>query len=276
LVCPSPAWSGRRATNREAVCAGIGERNLRIFRLGKLSPARSHALDFLFQLGNFMFEAGDLNFGRGGLAVSGFKLGQIPLDARLDLFQPLGHLGFRKVPVPRIDRFELTSADGNRCGSEQTSAPAHHDELTAHFADGRAIIFAEIGDGLEIRCQAACQPHRLDIALAFPLKPAARLNAVEIAVDIKNSLYKTMCDFQNVSQSNALILLALLIPPSPPVFGYNVLMQRDKSATHKRLPHIKPHIPRGFRRSALGKTSKASAPRAGYRLIRRADNGLRR
>ena len=113
------------------------------------------------------------------MAVSGLKLGQIPLDARLDLFHPLSHLGLGEVPVPLVDRFELAPVGGHCCGGEQARTPAHHDELAARFADGRAVVFAKIGDGLEIRCQAACQPHRLDVALAFPLKPAARLNAVE-------------------------------------------------------------------------------------------------
>jgi hypothetical protein len=34
------------------------------------------------------------------MAVSGFKLGQVALDACLDLLQPPSHLGFGKVPVP--------------------------------------------------------------------------------------------------------------------------------------------------------------------------------
>src|SRR5512139_4188063 len=37
---------------------------------------------------------------------------------------------------------------------------------------------------LEIRHQPAGQPHQLDVALALPLEPAARLDAVEIAIQI--------------------------------------------------------------------------------------------
>ena len=62
--------------------------------------------------------------------------------------------------------------------------PAHHNEFAANLADGRAVVLAEIGDGLEIGGEAARQPHRLNIALAFPLEAAARLHAVEVAVDI--------------------------------------------------------------------------------------------
>ncbi len=71
----------------------------------------------------------------------------------------------------------------SQMAGEQAGAPAHHDEFAANFADGRAIVLAEIGDGFEIRSQAARQPHRLDIALAFPL--AIR----PIALNRKNSLF---------------------------------------------------------------------------------------
>ncbi len=86
--------SGRFARSLHGARVGIGERNLRVFRLLKLRFDRFHALDFLFQPANFILEPGALDFWRRGLAVRGFKLGQIALDTRLDLFQPLGHLGF--------------------------------------------------------------------------------------------------------------------------------------------------------------------------------------
>ncbi len=91
--------SRRLARSLHGAGIGIGERNLRLFRLGKLRLDGFHALDFLFQLGNFALEAGDLDFRRGGLAVRGFKLGQVALDTRLKLFQPLGYLGLREIPV---------------------------------------------------------------------------------------------------------------------------------------------------------------------------------
>jgi hypothetical protein len=49
----------------------------------------------------------------------------------------------------------------------------------------RATNWAEVGDRLVIRRQPAGQPHHLHIAPGFALKPAARLNPVEIAVDIE-------------------------------------------------------------------------------------------
>ena len=61
---------------------------------------------------------------------------------------------------------------------------AQHHELRTGRADRRAIVAAEIGDRLEVRHQAAGQPHQLDVALGLALQPPARLDAVEIAVEI--------------------------------------------------------------------------------------------
>jgi hypothetical protein len=44
---------------------------------------------------------------------------------------------------------------------------------------------AEIGDGPEVRLQRPQQPDDLDVAVAFSLQPAARPNAVEVAIDVK-------------------------------------------------------------------------------------------
>ena len=59
-----------------------------------------------------------------------------------------------------------------------------HDEFAADVADRLAVVLAEVGDGLEVRRQATGQPHQLDVALGFALQATARLNPVEIAVDV--------------------------------------------------------------------------------------------
>jgi hypothetical protein len=46
------------------------------------------------------------------------------------------------------------------------------------------VVLAEIRDGLEVRHQVAGQPHQLDIALALELKPSARLDAIEISINV--------------------------------------------------------------------------------------------
>ena len=47
------------------------------------------------------------------------------------------------------------------------------------------MSLAEVGDRLVIRRQPADQPHHFHIAPGLPLEPTARLNPVEIAVDVE-------------------------------------------------------------------------------------------
>src|SRR5438132_13377894 len=47
-----------------------------------------------------------------------------------------------------------------------------------------AIVLTEVGYGLEVRHQPARQPNQLDVALALPFQPTARLHPVEVAVDV--------------------------------------------------------------------------------------------
>src|SRR5437764_670455 len=56
--------------------------------------------------------------------------------------------------------------------------------MTTHRLDRRAIIFAEVGNRLEVGCQPPGQPHQLDITLRFAFKPSARLHAIEVAIEV--------------------------------------------------------------------------------------------
>jgi hypothetical protein len=53
------------------------------------------------------------------------------------------------------------------------------DELRAGRADRGSIVTAKIGNGFEVRRKPPGQPHHFDIALAFPLKTPAGLDAIE-------------------------------------------------------------------------------------------------
>ena len=55
----------------------------------------------------------------------------------------------------------------------------------AHLADRFAVVLPEVGDRLVVRRKTAQQPHHLDIAQHLALQPAARLHAIEVAVNIK-------------------------------------------------------------------------------------------
>jgi hypothetical protein len=62
--------------------------------------------------------------------------------------------------------------------------PTQHNELATDASDSLAVVFSEVGDGFEIRHQTPGQPHQLDVALSFSLQTSARLDAVEIALDV--------------------------------------------------------------------------------------------
>ena len=68
---------------------------------------------------------------------------------------------------------------------EQAHLATQGDELRADLLHGRAVVFAEIGYGFVIRNEPSRQPQHFQIAASLTLQPPARLDPVEIAVDIK-------------------------------------------------------------------------------------------
>src|SRR4029077_7748426 len=75
--------------------------------------------------------------------------------------------------------------DGNARRREQAHLAAEFDEARAYPAQRQAVVFAEVRDRLVIRCEPTQQPHDLDIASSFSFEPPARLNPVQIAVNVK-------------------------------------------------------------------------------------------
>src|ERR1700746_3863941 len=57
--------------------------------------------------------------------------------------------------------------------------------MSTNFADGSAIVLAEVGNRLVIGYKPTQQPHHLNVATSLVLKPPTRLNSIEIAVDVK-------------------------------------------------------------------------------------------
>ena len=57
--------------------------------------------------------------------------------------------------------------------------------MGADLADGFAVVLAEVGDRLVVGNQAPGQPHHFHVATGLALVAAARLNPVEIAVDVE-------------------------------------------------------------------------------------------
>jgi hypothetical protein len=80
---------------------------------------------------------------------------------------------------------ELAAVDGNGGLRQQAHLAAQLDEPRTNLLDGGAVVFAEIGDGFVIRNEPSRQPHHFQIAASLTLQPPARLDSVEIAVDVK-------------------------------------------------------------------------------------------
>ena len=89
-----------------------------------------------------------------------------------------------KSLIARIDRLEFGTINGDARHAQQIKLAAQRHEGTADLTNGLAVVLAEIRNGLEVRRQLAGQPDQLDITLAFTLKPSARRNAIEIAINI--------------------------------------------------------------------------------------------
>src|SRR5262245_42314771 len=110
---------------------------------------------------------------------------KIARDALLDLRQAPLHLRPREVLVPVIDRLELAAIDRNTRFTKQAHRAAQRHEASTHPADGTAIVLAEIGDRLVVGNKPPGQPHDLDIAPGLALELAARLEPVQIAVNVE-------------------------------------------------------------------------------------------
>ena len=118
------------------------------------------------------------------------QLGRVELRkvARYALLQ-LGaapfHLPACEVLVAGIDRLELAAVDRNTRRRPQTHQATQFNKLNADLLDRSPAVLAEVGNRLVVRSEPAGQPHDLDIAPSLSLKPPARLNPIEIAVDVE-------------------------------------------------------------------------------------------
>ena len=90
-----------------------------------------------------------------------------------------------KIAISIIDRFELAAVDRDARLRQQTHLSTEIDEARARPADRRAIVLAEIGNHLVIGNEPSEQPYDFQVAAGLALKPPARLNPIEIPVNVK-------------------------------------------------------------------------------------------
>ncbi len=110
---------------------------------------------------------------------------QIPRDTLIDLCHAPRHLGLRKIPVTIVHGFELGPVDRNTGSGQHTDLTAERNEPGTDLADRGAIVLAEVRNRLVVANQASRQPHDLHVAPRLAFQPAARLQVIEIAVNLE-------------------------------------------------------------------------------------------
>src|SRR5688572_26810005 len=116
-------------------------------------------------------------------------------DRALSIFElrpPPLHLATREVLVAIVHRLELAAVDRHARRCQQAHLTAQIDEASANLADGLVIVLAKVGERLVIGYKAAREPHHLDVASGLALDVAARLDPIEIAIDVELQQHRRM------------------------------------------------------------------------------------
>ena len=88
-------------------------------------------------------------------------------------FDELGQRCAGEVAILVVDRLDPRAVHCQQLATEQIQLLAEQHELTEHWAEGLAVIAAEISDGLEVGLQVTQQPDDLDIAVGLGFQAAA-------------------------------------------------------------------------------------------------------
>ena len=117
------------------------------------------------------------------LSIEADHLVDTAFDVGFQTGEAAGDLVPGEVAIPVVDGFELAAADGNLIALQLADPAAQFHELRAGLADRASIRAAEFGGGFVVRHQPADQPHQLDIAPGFTLRPGAGWDPVQRAID---------------------------------------------------------------------------------------------
>ncbi len=72
-------------------------------------------------------------------------------DVRFNFFHSPLQFGAGEIAVTIVDCLEFAAVDGDQIFSEQSQLLTQHNELATDASDGLAVVFSEVGDGLENR-----------------------------------------------------------------------------------------------------------------------------
>ncbi len=167
--------------------AGIGivQGDLAVRRIGQCPVHRLQMLDVLphaaIALGQMCHLLGaDLAL---FLPIDPDHLRDVAFDVRLEMGDVICDLALGEVANSGVHRPELAAVDSDACALQHADASAKLHEPGAGTADAKAIVAAEVGDGLVVGNETASQPHQLDIAARFAFEPAARRDPVQVAIN---------------------------------------------------------------------------------------------
>jgi hypothetical protein len=139
------------------------------------------------ELGQLLLQMFRLRHKRLGrlLQIGRVELSEVTRDTLFKLCLAPLDLTLREVLVPRVHRLELRTVDGDARFGQQSESAAEIDEARTDLFDGRTVVLAEIGAGLIVRPEPLEEPDHFQIALCLALQAPARLDAVQVAVDVE-------------------------------------------------------------------------------------------
>lgn len=85
------------------------------------------------------------------MPIRSIKCRQVTVDSRFDFFHPPLQFGAGEATAAVVDGFEFAAIDGDEIFTEQSQLLTQHYELATDAADGLAVNFSKVGDGLKIR-----------------------------------------------------------------------------------------------------------------------------
>jgi hypothetical protein len=119
------------------------------------------------------------------LSIGGIEQAQIARDAGFHLLHPPPDRGRCEIAAARVHRAKTATIYCYGPACDEAKIAAQQYEPPTRRSNSIAMITPEISNGLEIRRQLACQPHQLEVTASLAFQPSARLNLVQIAVNVE-------------------------------------------------------------------------------------------
>jgi len=134
--------------------------------LEQLTPASLEGVDLLLKLLGSELRGVRLRL------IAVVEIVEVGIDLLVEILELPLELALGDVAGAVVGGLELAAVDGDELAAKQVEVAAEQDEGAADLADGFAIVFAKVGDGLEVRGELAQEPNQLQVAAGFPFQQA--------------------------------------------------------------------------------------------------------